>query len=436
MKLHRCLCLLSFLLLSACASDSWVSDSAAESSPEAAEKSTTEPVKRREMMRMPMAAERNTHRVIIVATVPEDAPPVFVSGNLPALGPWHPAGLAMKGTGTRRTAEIAVPHGHNLQYKITAGSWEQEGLGPSATLLPAFTATVNAPVQLTADIAGFRKDPKELIADWQGSGVEGTLVYWNDMPSAFLNEKRHVVTWLPPGYEQDTSTTYKVIYMHDGQNLFDPRLSYTNVDWGVDEAMMAGVRAGKYEPAIIVGIWNTPDRLKEYSPDHLAPSYSRFILEELMPKVASTYRVKTGPENTFSMGSSMGGLVSFHLVRNHPDVFSACGCVSTHVTWSEQQLAGFNGADPTQANPVPFILRSFNDSARMPEGQRIYLDYGTEGLDAYYDVTTRAVAEWLETQGYSEGDDLKVKQFEGAGHNEAAWRARVGEQLEWLLSTP
>ncbi|MFK8030203.1 MAG: alpha/beta hydrolase-fold protein, partial [Gammaproteobacteria bacterium] len=358
---------------------------------------------------------------------------VYVAGNLPVLGPWHPAALEMKGTGTTRTAQISVPHDHTLQYKITAGSWEQEGLGPSATLLPSFTAKITEPASLTAEIAGFRKDPRELISNWRGSDVEGELKYWMDMPSKFLKEDRHVVTWLPPGYDAQSGKTYKVIYMHDAQNLFDPRLSYTNVDWGVDEAMMKGVRAGHYEPAIIVGIWNTPDRLKEYSPDHLGKSYTRFIIEELMPKVETAYNVKTGPENTFSMGSSMGGLISFHLVRNHPDVFSACGCVSTHVTWSEQQIAYFNGGDPTNANPIPYVLRSISNDATMPAGQRLYFDYGTKGLDAQYDFPTKTLAQWLGSQGYVEGDNLKVKVFEGDDHNETAWRARVGEHLDWLL---
>ena len=264
-----------------------------------------------------------THKVTVVVNLPEDSPQVFLAGNLPVLGPWHPAALAVLGEGSQRTVDFEVPHGHSLQYKVTAGSWEQEGLGPSGTLLPNFTATITEPTTLTAEVAGFRKDPRELIKNWQGSGVEGSLHYWTDMPSKFLEETRHVVTWLPPGYDESCDKKYKVIYMHDGQNLFDPRLSYTNMDWGVDEAMMRGVAGGKYEPAIIVGIWNTPSRLQEYSPDHLGKQYAKFILEELMPKVEKSYRVKTGPENTFSMGSSMGGLISFHLVRAHPDVFSA-----------------------------------------------------------------------------------------------------------------
>ncbi|MFK8054470.1 MAG: alpha/beta hydrolase-fold protein [Woeseiaceae bacterium] len=378
--------------------------------------------------------EPGTHQVTIHVTVPEDAPKVYLAGNLPALGPWHPARFPMTGSGSNRTATLSVPDGHQLQYKVTAGSWEQEGLGPSGTLLPNFSATITEDTTLTVDIAGFRTDPDELIEDWRGSDVVGELVYWKDMSSAFLDEDRHVVVWLPPGYDAESAQTYRVIYMHDGQNLFDPRLAYSNMDWGVDEAMMRGVENGEYEPAIIVGIWNTPERVFEYSPWHKAPDYARFLLEELMPKVAAEFQVKTGPEHTFSMGSSMGGLVSFYLVKEHPDVFGACGCVSSHLTWSAQAIEWLAGRDPSNADPMSYLLRDIRGGMNMPTGVRMYFDYGTEGLDQGYAPAHEVLANWLKTEGYEPGDALKLKQFDGAGHTESDWRARVGEQLTFMLA--
>ena len=172
--------------------------------------------------------------------------------------------------------------------------------------------------------------PERYLDDLSGSGVEGTLIYWHDTPSAYLTETRHVLVWLPPGYADAPDKRYRVIYMSDGENLFDPRIASWGVDWGIDEAMMHGVANGDYEPAIVVGAWSTAERGPEYSPWHGAAEYSRFLIEELMPRVNAEFRTKTGPRNTFVMGSSMGGLLSYYLVRNHPDVFGACGCVSTH----------------------------------------------------------------------------------------------------------
>ncbi|MEM7284275.1 MAG: alpha/beta hydrolase-fold protein [Pseudomonadota bacterium] len=377
-------------------------------------------------------AQEETQQVTIVAVVPEDAPQVYLSGNLPELGPWHPAALPMEGNGAQRVATISVPSGHNLQFKVTGGSWEQEGLGPSGTVMPAFSLTVTEDTSYTAEIAGFRKDPKIFIEDWKGSGVEGQLVYWLDVKSERLKDPRHVVIWLPPGYE-DSNKNYSVIYMHDGQNLFDPRIAYTNVDLGVDEAMMRGVSDGLYDPAIIVGIWNTAERLMEYSPWHDADKYADFVVKEIVPRVNEDFRVKTGPENTFTMGSSMGGLVSFYLVNNFPNIFGACGCVSSHVTWSPQMIEWFNGRDPTGADPTPYIQTDIKEGATVAKDVRMFFDYGTKGLDAAYHPTHQIMKRWLLEQGLEEGSDFMVKKYDGADHNEASWRERVGDQLAWLL---
>ena len=379
-------------------------------------------------------ADAESFEVRITAVVPTDSPQVYLSGNLPERGPWNPGLYKMDGTGSKRTATLRVPAGHALQYKVTAGSWEREGLGPSGTVMPAFTANVSMDMELTANIEGFRVDPREHIANWQGAQTKGSLVYWTDVESRHLKSPRHVVTLLPPGYDANAQKRYKVIYMHDGQNLFDPRIAYTGVDWGVDEAMQRGVENGEYEPAIIVGIWNTTERLFEYSPWHDAPNYAKFLLEELMPRVNAEFKVLSGPQNTFTMGSSMGGLMSLYLVQNFPETFGACGCVSTHVSWSPQMIEWFMGRDPTQADPTPYLIKDIQAGASMPAGQRLYFDYGTQGLDAAYHEPHQALGEWLDAQGFVEGETYKIQRFDGADHNEASWRERVDQQLAWLLS--
>jgi pimeloyl-ACP methyl ester carboxylesterase len=266
-----------------------------------------------------------------------------------------------------------------------------------------------------------------LMADWQNSGVIGELVYWQNVESQHLDHKRHVGIWLPPGYDDDSDTRYKVIYMHDGQNLFDPRLSFAGIDWGVDEAMMRGIEAGRFEPAIVVGVWNSPDRSPEYSPWHGAPDYARFLIEELMPRVDAEFRTLAGPHNTSVMGSSMGGLLSYYLVKNHPNAFGACGCVSTHFALSESDFSLFGGDD------IPYIVRDIEDGDTVPKGVRFSFDYGTETLDTTYEEDHKPVREWLLGQGLVEGQDFQIRKYEGAAHSEAEWRARVEDQLEWIL---
>lgn len=275
-------------------------------------------------------------------------------------------------------------------------------------------------------------DNAPFMADLAGSGAHGTLLYWYDMSSEFLTEDRNVVIWLPPGYEEDRDKRYKVIYMSDGENLFDPRIASWGVDWGIDEAMMRGVADGSFEPAIVVGTWSTAKRGLEYSPWHEAPQYARFLIEELMPRINAEFRTKTGPDNTFAMGSSMGGLLSYYLVKNHGDVIGACGCVSSHFALSEQMFARYFSADWQDKDPTPYIVRDVQAGGTLAGG-RFFFDYGTETLDSTYAQDHEPVKRWFRQQGLKKNRDYKFVKYDGADHSERAWRARVLDQLVWLL---
>lgn len=372
-------------------------------------------------------------RVTVEVEVPEDAPTVYLAGSLQALGPWDAAGLALDGDGALRRGVLTVPRGATFEYKFTLGSWDREGLGPSGTVMGNFRLVAQGDTTVRQEIMGFKKDPRVYMDDVEGSGVLGDLVYWRDVASEFLAEPRHVEIWLPPGYEDDVDRRYPVIYVADGQNLFDPRLANTGIDWGVDEAMVRNVEAGVHGPAIVVGVWNSSLRIQEYSPWHGAPAYASFLLEELMPRVDAAFRTLTDRDSTFHMGSSMGGLLSWYLVKEHPERFSACGCLSTHFPHSERGVTAFLG-DRGKGDPTPYVLADIRAGARVPEGTRYFFDYGTEGLDADYAPVHRQVRAWLLDQGRVEGEDFVIRAYPGAGHDEAAWRARVGDQLAWLLA--
>lgn len=372
----------------------------------------------------------------ITAIAPEGAPPVYLTGSLPDLGPWKPDALLMAGGGRERVARVTAPKGTVLEYKFTLGSWEREALGPSGMVMANFRLAMEKDVEARHEITDFKKDVKEYIADWKGSGVKGTLVYWTDFKSAILGPARHVSAWLPPGYDQDTERRYKVLYMSDGQNLFDPRIANTGVDWGVDEAVTALVDDGAIDPLIVVGVWSSPMRGPEYSPWHGAPDYARFLIEELMPRVNAGFRTLTGPANTAHMGSSMGGLLSFYLATKHPETFGACGCVSTHFPLSEAMVAQYFPMAQTPANPdpAPYILKDIEAGLSVPLGTRLWFDYGTQGLDAGYAPAHDALRAALLKQGMTEGEDFVIRAYEGADHNETSWRARVKDPLRFLYA--
>jgi predicted alpha/beta superfamily hydrolase len=265
----------------------------------------------------------------------------------------------------------------------------------------------------------------------------GTVEGYQDFPSAHV-AARTVDVWLPPGYAAHPHQRYPVLYMHDGQNLFDPALSYIGVDWGVDEAMTRLIAEGRAREAIVVGIWNTPLRLQEYMPrkpvagDALAigvegmgdlpaasivsDQYLAFLVNELKPFIDATYRTRAGRGDTFVMGSSMGGLISLYAAAEYPRVFGGVGAVSTH--WPIG-----NGV------VVDWLGTHLPD----PRSHRLYYDFGTATLDAQYEPYQRRMDAMMRAGGYSEGRNWVTRKFEGAEHSERAWQKRVDVPLVFLL---
>lgn len=250
---------------------------------------------------------------------------------------------------------------------------------------------------------------------------------------------RHVDVWLPPGYHEQPEKRHPVFYMHDGQNLFDPALSFAGVDWGVDEAITALMSEHDLPGAIVVGIWNTPARRREYMPQKplerpglaslrdvfireqggppLADAYLRFIVTELKPFIDAHYRTRPEASHTFVMGSSMGGLISLYAISEYPHIFGGAGCVSTHWTFGGDALV-----DAMAAN-LP-----------DPATHKLYFDYGTETIDAPYEPYQRRMDDWLRRAGYEEGRNWVTARFDGADHSEVAWRERTFIPLGFFLS--
>ena len=268
-----------------------------------------------------------------------------------------------------------------------------------------------------------------------GPGVTGTVVRYPAMPSAQV-AARNVDVWLPPGYGTDPDKRYPVLYMHDGQNLFDPATSYGNVDWAVDETMTRLIAAGEIREAIVVGVWNTPQRFQEYMPqravqgmqkirmpgfdvgadDVISDRYLAFLVTELKPFIDANYRTLPDRADTTVMGSSMGGLISQYAMSRYPDVFGGAGCVSTH--WP----AGDGIA-----------LDDFAAHLPDPATHRYWFDFGTATLDASYEPYQKRADEILRKAGYVEGGNWITKKFEGAEHSEQAWRLRVDQPLRFLI---
>lgn len=395
-----------------------------------------------------------TRQVEFVLQVPPNTPTVYLAGNLPALGPWRADGMALLGSGTERRLRLDVPSGHKLQYKFTLASWDREALGPSGMVMPNFELASDQALA-THRIEGFKRDVLAYLREIAGSGILGRLVVWESLASELLRHSRHVTIWLPPEYDANPTQRYQVVYAHDGQNLFDPRIANTGVDWGVDESVVRLRSAGKIEPTIVVGLWSTPDRRLEYSPNaviaRLSPdvradverefngvvmgdAYLSFIANDIKPRVDAMFRTRTEARHTALMGSSMGGLISLYGLTQMPQVFGRAACLSVHwpVSISRERIfVGANSWQPIVTQAWAAQLRSLpKDTA---SSQRLWVDRGGIELDALYDPYMRELVPLLTQAGYRE-PNFNHRVYPQATHNEAAWRARLDEVLAHTLA--
>lgn len=260
--------------------------------------------------------------------------------------------------------------------------------------------------------------------------LTGDIRLHKNFHSTILNNDRDVIVYLPPGYDLEKAKRYPVFYMHDGQNLFDGATSYIpGQEWRVDEMAQSLIAAGKIEPLVIVGIYNTgKDRINEYTPAEdakykmggKADLYGRMLVEELKPFIDRTYRTRQGAENTGLGGSSLGGIVSLYLGLKYSNVFGRLAVVSPSVWFANYHIVHYVEALPTK----PMV--------------RIWLDIGArEGStdqEAQQSVAgARILRDALSKKGWQFGKDLQYHEAEGAEHNERAWAARTGPILEFLF---
>lgn len=256
-----------------------------------------------------------------------------------------------------------------------------------------------------------------------GATLTGEFRFHRDVASRFLEQKRCVVVYLPPGYADEPLRRYPVFYMHDGQNIFDATTAFGGQEWRVDETAETMIRAGEIEPMIIVGIYNTGEhRMFEYTPTFDkkqnagggAKQYGRFVVEELKPMIDETYRTLAGRNETAIGGSSLGGLVSLYLGVRYPYIFGRVAAISPSVWWDRRM-----------------ILRPYRTLTAKLQ-QKIWLDSGDqEGRPALQNV--RDLREILLSKGWSEGIDLGYLEADGHRHDEPSWAARMGAVLGFLF---
>lgn len=333
-----------------------------------------------------------------------DTDKVYITGNAPEIGNWNPSAVQLKRISKNyweRT--FSFPAGTNLAFKFTKGSWAKEAIYKSGEVPADFALKVNKDttffrrIEMWRDGAGLTPPPDtvtgkvEFIRNVEGEGI---------LP-------RDIVIWLPPDYEKNINERYPVLYMHDGQNLFNPALSSFGRDWQLDETSDSLIRNGITVPYIIVGLYNTACRYSEYSDNDTGRNYMRFIVEKLKPIIDGRYRTLPDRKNTATGGSSMGGLISFMLLWEHNDVFSKAMCMSP-----------------------AFLYRNYNYinvvlSDSIKKDMIAYIDNGGIALEQILQPGCDKMLVALESLGYKKDKDYYWYYFPDAEHNEPAWAKRA-----------
>jgi len=280
---------------------------------------------------------------------------------------------------------------------------------------------------------------------------KGTLVRIANFSSDYVTA-RNIDIWLPDGFDQEKR--YPVLYMHDGQLLYDSTITWNGQAWDVDEVISELVSGKKIREVMVVGIWNSGQtRHSDYFPQKpfeslsaaqrdsifnslrnnhtpifyeekvVSDNYLKFLVKELKPFIDKTFPTLPNREDTFISGSSMGGLISMYAICEYPEVFGGAACLSTH--WP--------GVFTMDNNPIPdAYLKYLKANLPDPKNHKIYFDYGTATLDALYPPLQKKVDEVMKLRGFTP-DNWITLEFPGEDHSERAWNRRLEVPLRFLL---
>ena len=350
---------------------------------------------------------------------------MFLAGNF---NNWNPADTAWElrpaEPGLYRLIKV-LPKG-TYAFKLTRGSWQTVECTATGKPIDNRSISVLHDSTVILNVEGWQDDFAAAKKMHTASQQVHIISDKFNMPQ--LGRQRRVWIYLPKDYSP-SKRKYPVIYMHDGQNLFDPETAFAGNPWYADEVTEREIRAGRVRPLILVGIANSVDRLREYGPrqdreDHSADwsrEYGRFVVEEVKPFIDSSYRTLSDPENTGVGGSSMGGLISLQLCKWYPDVFHRCVSMSPSLWWDQERFSRQLHVDPGWMDVC-----------------KVWLDMGTRegsseaGMQTMVRRASR-LAQQFAHHGMREGEGFVFLEAKDGMHNEAAWGGRFDRVLQFLF---
>ncbi|HYO11335.1 MAG TPA: alpha/beta hydrolase-fold protein [Tepidisphaeraceae bacterium] len=368
--------------------------------------------------------------VTFEVSVPDGTPKdqvLYLSGSVPALGNWDAAGvpLARRDDGKYAATVPDLLNGMEYAFKVTRGTWgtvEADAQGKEV-VNHAFTAAPDAKV--APQVAGWMDGGKAVPGRVTMTG--NLVVHKNAFKSNALGNQRTLIVYLPPDYQQNADKRYPVLYLQDGQNLFDEATSYQGIEWGADEAAQRLIGAGRMEPVILVGVHNAGEfRLAEFTPPLAgtpadkakADAYVRMLVEEVKPFIDQRYRTRSDRAGTYVGGGSLGGLLALYAAKTKNDVFGGVVALSPWLRLGDK----------------PVIKELIGDGGWL-KNTFAFIDVGTDGGHNYPGGGEHAVPDAqafvaaAEQAGVAQGDRFIYREIEGHKHNESSWNATIEQVL-------
>jgi len=354
---------------------------------------------------------------IIINSLPEDTPPSTTLYLASSLNQWNAKDENSKfklNSDGKYEINLPVQSDNNIEFKITTGNWEVAEADAEGNPTENHKADLNSPKKIEINIEKWtsKKEKEHTL-----TGNVKILNPHFTIPQ--LRTTRRIWIYLPPDYKT-SGKRYPVIYMHDGQNLFDNATSFSG-EWGVDETMQKFAQAHQFS-AIIIGIDNGGDeRLNEYSPwtnDKYKKGgkgnlYLEFLVKTLKPFIDKTFRTLPQAKNTALIGSSMGGLISFYGGIKYPNVLGKIGVFSPAFWFSDSDLKSYLNKEHSGLKRSKFyFVAGAHEGDQMP--QEI------------------ASVEKL-IQHYVPEKNIFTKIDEDGTHSEGYWNREFGNAVLWLF---
>lgn len=373
-------------------------------------------------------------KIVWKVQVPSDTPAdarLYIAGNQECFGPWQPDVFELQRLSDglyQASAQMEI--GTRIEYKITRGSWSTVEKGSGGSEIRNRTLIVTAPQTVEIQVANWAI-PKPPPA----SSASGDL-RWIDFDSQLLGSKRRITVWLPPQYRADLQSHFPVVYLLDGQNVFDNQRAAFGIEWRADETAKEFAQRPDPKPLILVAIDNSKDRFDEYTPvadvisgntvGGKADAYLQFVANELKPWVDKQYRTDRSPESTAIVGSSLGGLFVLNALHKRPDVFTRGAAMSPSLFWGNAHALDVF-SKPLEPGPTNSKQRLWIDMGTL-EGKS--LQGQTQAIEQAKELTT------LIQQQQPQRFDVGFLIDQDAKHNETAWAKRLPTALEFLFPTP